>query len=89
MKSVFLAVVFSTMVAVTAWFAPETVFAQVAEFTAEQVEFESLVEFNGDNGIIAQIKKPLATILAGAIGIGLAVWVARFFFKIVRSMGRG
>jgi hypothetical protein len=58
-------------------------------FTAEEVKFTSLVDFDGTNGILSQIKSPLAKILAGALGIGLAVWAARFFFKIVKSMGRG
>jgi hypothetical protein len=66
---------------------PCEVFAQT--FTAEPVEFQSLVQFDGSGGVLEAIKSPLAAILAGAIGIGLAVWAARFFFTIVKSMGRG
>jgi hypothetical protein len=66
---------------------PCDAFAQT--FSPEPVEFESLVQFDGSGGVLSAIKSPLAAILAGAIGIGLAVWAARFFFGIVKSMGRG
>jgi hypothetical protein len=71
--------------------APEFVFAQSggSGFTAESVTFTNLVDFDGTNGVLSQIKAPLAKILAGALGIGLAVWAARFFFRVVKSMGRG
>lgn len=68
---------------------PCEVFAQASTFTPEQVELTEFVKFDGDNGILEKIKAPLAKILAGAIGIGLAIWAARFFFRIVKSMGRG
>jgi hypothetical protein len=90
MKSVFLAVVFSATVAVATWFSPEAVlFAQEPTgFTASSVEVTELVKFHGDGSVFNTIKTSLAPILAGAIGIGLAVWLARFFFRIVKSMGR-
>jgi hypothetical protein len=64
---------------------PDVAFAQ----TPEPVTFTELVKFDGTGGILESVKGPLAKILAGAIGIGLAVWAARFFFGVVKSMGRG
>jgi uncharacterized membrane protein len=31
----------------------------------------------------------VTTIVVGALGIGLAIWVTRFLFRLVKSMSRG
>jgi cytochrome b len=84
----FLVCLFFVAVFALVQFAPEMVLAQTESFTPESVGVTELVKFDGDGGVLTAIKSPLAKILAGAIGIGIAVWVARYFFKIVKSMGR-
>jgi hypothetical protein len=67
---------------------PSVVCAAELPAGGEAVTFTQMVDFNGTDGVLTKIKQPLAAILAGAIGIGLSIWAARFFFRIVKSMGR-
>jgi hypothetical protein len=64
-------------------YAPEVAFAQDG---GAVVKVDELVDFDG---AFDSLKSMLKYVLAGAIGIGLAVWGAKFLFRVVKSMGRG
>jgi len=56
------------------------VFAQT-----EEVSFEEIVSFGE---IFKTIRVSIGPLVAGAIGLGLAIWGARYVFRIIKSMGR-
>jgi len=49
------------------------------------VTFTPIVSF--DN-IFDSIRTGLTAIVAGALGLGLAIWGARYVFSVIKSMGR-
>jgi len=49
------------------------------------VEFTSIVEFGN---LFDTIRTALAPIVVGALGLGLAIWGARYIFGVIKSMGR-
>ena len=61
------------------------VFAQGGGSGATEVTFTPIVNF-GD--LFSTITTTLAPIVAGALGLGLAIWGARYVFGVVKSMGR-
>ena len=52
---------------------------------AESVTFTPIVDFGT---LFEQLRGPIATIVAAALGLGLAIWAARYVFSIIKSMGR-
>ena len=56
-----------------------------AQTTPTSVTFEPIVNF-GD--IFTSITTALGPIVAGALGLGLAIWGARYVFGVIKSMGR-
>lgn len=74
--------------------APAVVFGAVAvvgggelfaQTTASTIEYESIVDF-GD--IFETIREAIGPVVVGALGLGLAIWGARYVFSIIKSMGR-
>ena len=57
------------------------VFAQ----TTNDVTYTPIVNF-GD--LFTTITTALGPIVAGALGLGLAIWGARYIFGVIKSMGR-
>jgi asparagine N-glycosylation enzyme membrane subunit Stt3 len=57
------------------------VFAQ----TTNTVDFVPIVDFGS---IFGTITTALGPIVAGAIGLGLAIWGARYIFSVIKSTGR-
>lgn len=49
------------------------------------VAFEPIVEFGT---LFDTLKTSIAPLVAGALGLGLAIWGARYVFGIIKSMGR-
>jgi hypothetical protein len=49
------------------------------------VQYEAIVEFGT---IFDTIRTALAPIIVGAIGLGLAIWGARYIFSVIKSMAR-
>lgn len=49
------------------------------------VPFTQIVNFGS---IFNTIREVIAPLVAGALGLGLAIWAARFIFGIIKSMGR-
>jgi hypothetical protein len=49
------------------------------------VTFTPIVEFGT---LFDTIKTSIAPLVAGALGLGLAIWVARYVFSVIKSMGR-
>jgi hypothetical protein len=50
------------------------------------MEVEPLVDFST---VFSSLTSLVTTIVVGALGIGLAIWVTRFLFRLVKSMSRG
>jgi hypothetical protein len=61
------------------FFAPE-VLAQT-----NTVSYEPIVEFGS---LFDTIRTALGPIVVGALGLGLAIWGARYVFGVIKSMGR-
>ena len=59
------------------------VFAQGGGSSTAPVPWEPLVDFVGT---IGSLKTGLGTIVAGALGLGLAIWGASFIFRIIKRM---
>ena len=59
------------------------VFAQGGN--ANSVTFTPIVEFGE---IFTSITTTLGPLVAAALGLGLAIWGARYVFSIIKSMGR-
>ena len=53
--------------------------------TPPVVEFDPIVDFGS---IFDTLTTTLGPIIAGALGLGLAVWGTRYVFGIIKSMGR-
>ena len=49
------------------------------------VDLEPIVEFGS---LFATIRDTIAPLVVGALGLGLAIWAARYIFSIIKSMGR-
>ena len=62
-------------------FASPEVFAQATD----TVELEPIVNFGS---LFDSIRTAIAPLVVGALGLGLAIWVARYIFSIIKSMGR-
>ena len=63
-------------------FVSPEVFAQAV---AEQVPFEPIVQFGS---LFTTIRDTIGPLVAAALGLGLAIWAARYVFGIIKSMGR-
>ena len=63
-------------------FASPEVFAQA---TAESVPLTPIVEFGS---LFDTIRTAIGPLVAAALGLGLAIWAARYVFSIIKSMGR-
>jgi len=66
----------------------EMLLAQGGGGGATPVQFQEMVSFGDIFSSSGALWSALATIVSGAIGLGLAIWGARYIFSIVRSMGR-
>jgi len=53
--------------------------------TTNDVTYTPIVNF-GD--LFTTITTALGPIVAGALGLGLAIWGARYIFGVIKSMGR-
>ena len=62
-------------------FASPEVFAQATN----TVTLEPIVEFGS---LFDTIRGAIAPLIVGALGLGLAIWCARYVFSIIKSMGR-
>ena len=71
---------FVCMVACMSFGAGE-VFAQ----TTNDVEYTAIVNFGN---LFDTIRTALGPIVVGALGLGLAIWGARYIFGVIKSMGR-
>jgi len=76
----------AAIAAVIAVLAPGDLFAQT---TAATPTISELVKFDGTDGVITKLAGAIGPLLAAAIGLGLSIWVAKFLFRMVKSMGRG
>jgi hypothetical protein len=56
-----------------------------AQATPTAVTYTEIVSFSN---IFDTIRTSLGTIVAGALGLGLAIWGARYIFHVIKSMGR-
>jgi hypothetical protein len=72
------AVVFSLFVCPTVLLA--------AEGDPASLDVVPLVDFSS---VFSSLSSLVTTIVVGALGIGLAIWVTRFLFRLVKSMSRG
>jgi len=66
----------------------EMLLAQGGGGGATSVQFQEIVSFGDIFSSGGALWSALATIVSGAIGLGLAIWGARYIFSIVKSMGR-
>jgi hypothetical protein len=57
----------------------------LAQTTGSAVTYEPMVDFSGLFTTLVGVIGPL---VAGAMGIGLSIWVAKYAFGIIRGMGR-
>ena len=57
----------------------------LAQTPTNSVEFEPIVEFGT---LFDTIRTALGPIVVGALGLGLAIWGARYIFGVIKSMGR-
>ncbi|MDR2704518.1 MAG: hypothetical protein LBC02_01950 [Planctomycetaceae bacterium] len=51
-----------------------------------EMEVVPLVDFSS---VFTSLTSLVTTIVVGSLGIGLAIWVTRFLFRLVKSMSRG
>ena len=56
-----------------------------AQDTASEVQFIPIVNFGN---LFDTIRTALGPIVVGALGLGLAIWGARYIFSVIKSMGR-
>lgn len=63
------------------WFGVGDLFAQ----ETNAVSYQEIVSF--DN-IFDTIRTSIGGVVAGALGLGLAIWGARYVFYVIKSMGR-
>jgi len=57
----------------------------LAQTTPPTVAFDAIVDFGT---IFDTIRAAVGPLVAGALGLGLAIWGARYIFGIIKSMGR-
>ena len=84
MKRVF-SWLFVVVAMVVALFFPAVSFAADGE-EPPPLEVSPLVDFST---VFTSLSSLVTTIVVGALGIGLAIWVTRFLFRLVKSMSRG
>jgi len=72
---------FAAIVAAFGFLGLSEVFAQ----GGNTITFEPIVEFGS---LFETIRTALGPIVVGALGLGLAIWGARYIFGVIKSMGR-
>jgi hypothetical protein len=73
----------SLAIVAIAVFSPSFLLAQTGP---PALNAEPLVDFGS---VFTSLTTLVTTIVVGALGIGLAIWVTRFLFRLVKSMSRG
>ena len=76
-------VVVAGIFALLMFFGGAEVFAQGDGATS--ITFTPIVDFGN---LWTTLTTTLGPIVAGALGLGLAIWAARYVFSIIKSMGR-
>jgi len=52
---------------------------------AQTIAYDPLINFGS---IFDSIREPIGALVAGAIGLGLAIFLARYLFSVLKSMAR-
>jgi hypothetical protein len=58
---------------------------EVAAFTPAEVSFSPLIDFGS---LFTSLLTAVAPIVAGAIGVGLAIWGTRWLYQRAKSLAR-
>ena len=82
MKSLVMPFVVGVFMVCCMFFGAAEAFADPA---GNQVQYTSIVEFGN---LFDTIRNALGPIVVGALGLGLAIWGARYIFGVIKSMGR-
>jgi hypothetical protein len=61
------------------------IMAQSGSFTPETVTFEPLIDFST---LFTNLLTAVAPVVAGAIGVGLAIWGTRWLYQRAKSLAR-
>ena len=57
----------------------------LAQGSVQSVDFDEIVSFGS---VFDTIRTTIAPLVAAALGLGLAIWGARYIFRIIKSAGR-